>query len=125
MGTSANDHYFAILHKPDIGQLEMIRIFGLIREQKGDRSRFVGFAQAGLLSTDHVIRESSAYLLGEIGSSADAPRLVALLFDDEGENVPSTAAEALARIGTAKEFPAMDSAWRPRPKGTTAISMRT
>jgi hypothetical protein len=116
MGSSANDHYYAILQKTDIGQLELIRIFHLIQDQKGDRSRFLEFAQRELVNSDHYIRQSAASLLGELGSHPDAPRLAPLMSDAD-DYVRTKAAEALAKIGTAKEFPAMEKCLEVAARG--------
>jgi hypothetical protein len=115
-GAANNDHYFRILQDEKITQLELSRIFDLLGEQSGDRSRFLPYAQRELFSKHIVVRMSAVDLIGHIGAEADAPKVAALLADESGM-VQMVAARALARIGTTKELPALEKHMEIAAKG--------
>ncbi len=105
-------------HRPEGALTKYLsRIFDLIGEQSGDRSRFLLYARQELFSKHIVVRMSAADLIGQIGSEADAPKVAALLADESGM-VQMVAARALARIGTVKELPALEKHMEIAAKGT-------
>jgi HEAT repeat protein len=107
MGSSANLIYIDILRDEEAGSLEITRILNLVAGQKGDRSQFLSFAIRLTNHKEAYVRSGAARLLGNIGTSEDAPVLAPLL-TDERSIVQEYAAEALAKIGTAKELHAFD-----------------
>ncbi len=109
LGAKAFPAYEVILADPKAHPTEIVRVFSVIGQINGDRSRFVEPAVQKLLSPSEIVRINAVILVGKIGSEREASPVVALLFDEDIV-VVNFAAEVLSRIGGRRELLAMD-AW--------------
>ena len=75
--------------------------------KKVDPGRFLEPAVARLADPDYLVRVYAVRLLRYIGDPRDAPPVVALLWDEQGETVYA-AAETLAAIGDRRTVNALD-----------------
>lgn len=107
MGEKAFPAYEAILSDPKSESVEVCGVFGLIYHVKGDRRRFREYALARFTDSDYGVRRTAVWILGSIGSQAEASPVVALLSDDH-TIVAYAAATTLAAIGGPNEVVAMD-----------------
>ncbi len=96
-----------ILAMRDVNRLEVSRMFIVLANVKGDRSRFLEPAVTKLSDSDNAIRRDSVGLLAEIGSERDTAPIVALLNDEEF-TVGVAAAKALSTIGGPRELAALN-----------------
>jgi hypothetical protein len=109
LGTAAFLVYDAILADPNHHSLERARIFDVLKDVEGDRSRYVELAIQSLSHADTPLRYAALRLLAKIGSKADTAPVVALLFDEE-RLIVYEAAETLVAIGSRRDLVAFD-AW--------------
>lgn len=91
MGADAFPAYEDILNDPKATPVEVSRILDLVRLVKADRSRFLAHALRRLADSDKEVRCDAVQLLAEIGTSADASPVVALLSDGDRMVVHSSA----------------------------------
>lgn len=107
LGTKAFPSYEKLLADPKTSTNQVARIFSVLREVPGDRSRFVETAVKSLTSPAPYLRDSAVRLLGAIGSRRDTAPIVASLYDNEIV-VISAAAETLVELGGQRELVAFD-----------------
>lgn len=107
MGEKAFPAYEAILSDPKAYDVEVCGVFGIIYEVKGDCRRFIKYALARFMDSDYGVRRCAVWILGAIGSAAEASPVVALLSDEE-KIVAYAAAKTLVAIGGPNEVVAMD-----------------
>jgi HEAT repeat protein len=109
LGESAFPAYEALLADPTEHPVRIVNIFVVLRDIKGDRSRFLEHAVRRLVDGDEGVRWHAVKLVAEIGSIAEASPLIALL-SDKDITVRYAAAQTLVAIGGSREVIAMD-AW--------------
>jgi hypothetical protein len=113
MGEKAFPAFKAILSDPEATTAEVGRILGTLCEVKADRGRFLNHAVRALAHKDSGARRAAVKLLEQIGTSAEASPVVALLSDGHmvaDKPIVYYAANTLAAIGGWREVVAMD-AW--------------
>lgn len=102
LGTRAFPTYLRILDNAKIAPLYEVQIFLTLNESKEDRTIFLEHAVSRLNSRDFGVRIEAAKLIGQIGTTKDAPPLIAMLNDPQS-GVAGTAAASLGKIGGARE----------------------
>jgi HEAT repeat protein len=107
LGPKAFPVYEKLLADPKTNSGQVSRIFSVLREVPGDRSRFLETAIKNLTSPSFSVRYSAIRLLGAIGSHRDTAPIVASLYDKD-IGIISAAAETLAEIGGRRELVAFD-----------------
>lgn len=95
-----------ILDDPD-ARHEASNVFTALVHMEGDRRRFLPAATRFLACEDPSTRYRAVWFIGEVGSAAEAPPLVALL-NEEDAGVAVEAAWALGKVGGANEAVALE-----------------
>lgn len=108
LGARAFPVYDALLADPKVEDQFALRIFGVLCEIKGDRSRYILPAQQALRNPNWHVRLAAVRLLGQIASPKDTSPIVALMFDNH-DLVAYNAASALASVGGPGDLIAMDA----------------
>lgn len=107
MGEEAFPAYETILSDPSSPPGDIIGVFAILCKVKADRSCFLDHVVSRLADQKSSIRWSAVSLLEQIGSSAEASPVVALLSDEDRSN-GYAAAKTLSSIGGPHEVVAMD-----------------
>lgn len=107
LGKKAFPAYEAILRDTKSDPIHLVCVLNVVSVVPEDRSRFVEPTVLRLADPHRGVRYNATMLLGKIGSSRDALPVVALLADQQIENVYA-AANTLAAIGDYRTVTAMD-----------------
>lgn len=107
LGVRAFPIYDSLLADPKLEDLHASRIFAVLCDVKGDRTRYLVSAQLALRNPNWHVRSAAVRFLAHIASPRDTSPIVAVLFDNN-DVVAHAAATTLAAIGGPNDLIAMD-----------------
>jgi HEAT repeat protein len=108
-GRSAFPAYVVILNDPNSKTVEIAGVLCAIGNLDVPRGEFLPYAVDFLTHKDALVRQSAIFLVGEIGTRAEASILIALI-SDKDRSVALDAVLALVKVGGPAEVIALD-AW--------------